>query len=324
MSILQVKDLSICFNSLFGQVHAVEEISFDLPRGTILGVVGESGCGKSVTSLAIMRLLTEAGGQITGGEIFFEGQDLLLLSERQMCSLRGSRIAMISQEPMSALNPSYTVYKQINEVYKIHDARRRSKQQVASLLEKLNIPEPLQVVDKYPFELSGGMLQRIVIAMAIALKPDLLIADEPTTALDVTTQAEILELLSTIHAETGSAIMLITHDLGVIAELAQRVVVMYMGKIVEESEVLSFFDDPLHPYTRDLLKARPEHFNGRFASIKGNVQTTYSRMSACPYAARCSNCMDICLEQLPPEMWLNPKRRVACWLVEEESAIYVE
>lgn len=313
MDLLRVEDLAIHFKSVLGVVRAVDHISFAVPRGTVLGIVGESGCGKSTVSLAVMNLLAEVGGYVDSGRVWFEGQDLLKLDQREMCALRGKSISMILQEPMSALNPSYTVYQQINEVYKIHGRGNRSKEEIVELLVRLNITEPKQVLGKYPFELSGGIRQRVVIAMAIALNPPLLIADEPTTALDMINQAEILQLFKAVNSEMGSAIIFITHDLDVIAEMAQRIIVMYQGRIVEENDVLGFFDAPLHPYTQDLLRARPGHFNGRFASIPGGGEASYAESDQCAYVSRCCARMEICVRQNPPEVWLSPYRRAACW-----------
>lgn len=319
MDLLRVEDLAIHFESLLGAVRAVDHISFVVPRGTVLGIVGESGSGKSTVAVAVMNLLTDVGGYVDSGKVWFEGQELLKLSPREMCAVRGASIAMIFQEPMSALNPSYTVYQQINEVYKIHGKGNRSKEELVELLMRLNFAEPQQVLSKYPFELSGGMRQRVVIAMAIALNPPLLIADEPTTALDMINQAEVLQLFKDINNEIGSAILFITHDLDVIAEVAQRVIVMYQGRIVEENDVLGFFDAPLHPYTQDLLRARPGHFNGRFASIPGGVEAVSNESNRCPYAPRCHVRMKICAQQKPPEIWLDSHRRAACWRLSGEN-----
>ena len=253
MSILEVKNLKVSFDSVMGKVNAVKGVSFSVNEGEILGIVGESGSGKSVSSLAIMGLIDDRTGSIDSGEIIFDGKNLLELSEKELCKFRGDRISMIFQEPMTSLNPVVTVFKQLKEVYKIHmpEKVKDCREELVELLSRLNIPDAEKILDKYPFELSGGLKQRIMIAMGMICKPDIIIADEPTTALDVTTQAEILDLLKEIKEENNSGIILITHDLGVIAEMAQRVAVMYFGNVVEECSVLEFFDNAKHPYSVD-------------------------------------------------------------------------
>lgn len=301
MKLLEVKNLEVVFRTLMGEAEAVRGINFEVDRGEILGIVGESGSGKSVTLLTIMGLLQRQKANVRNGEIFFDGQDLLKMEEKELCGLRGKRMAMVFQEPASALNPVIRVEKQLREVYRLHDPARAKNctAELVALLEKLNIPDAKDVLKKYPFELSGGMKQRIMIAMAMLCKPDLLLADEPTTALDVTTQSEILNLLKLVQKETNCAIILVTHDLGVIAEMAQRVVVMYRGKIMEEGEAEAFFRHARHPYSQDLLNTRPEYFNGRFTSIEGNIPSAREKLVGCPYYGRCRQAEERCASQAP-------------------------
>ncbi|WP_032122505.1 ABC transporter ATP-binding protein [Clostridium amazonitimonense] len=316
MDILQIKNLKVSFKTMFGKVNAVDNISFSLKKGEVLGIVGESGSGKSVTSLSVMNLIEGPHGKIESGEIIYEDRDILKLKDKEMCKIRGSKISMIFQEPMTSLNPVFTVYKQINEVYKIHseDPKKDNKKEIIKILEQLNIASPEEVINKYPFQLSGGMRQRIMIAMAIVNNPKIIIADEPTTALDVTTQGEILSQLKDITKRSETSIMFITHDLGIIAELAQRVVVMYRGKILEECTVLEFFDNPMHPYSKGLINSMPDNFNGRFNTISGNVPSLYENIEGCPYASRCSQVMDICREKEPCTKELKDDHKVCCWL----------
>lgn len=314
MSILEVKDLKVSFDSIMGKVNAVKGVSFSVNEGEILGIVGESGSGKSVSSLAIMGLIDERTGSIDSGEIIFDGKNLLELSEKELCKFRGDRISMIFQEPMTSLNPVVTVFKQLKEVYKIHmpEKIKDCRRELVALLSRLNIPDAEKILDKYPFELSGGLKQRIMIAMGMICKPDIIIADEPTTALDVTTQAEILDLLKEIKNENNSGIILITHDLGVIAEMAQRVAVMYFGNVVEECSVLEFFDNAKHPYSIDLLAAMPDNFDGRFRSIDGNVPNLYEKVQGCPYYKRCKMASKECLEKEPEMIEISKGHKVRC------------
>ena len=304
MKLLEVKDLNVVFHTILGEAEAVRGISFSVDRGEVLGIVGESGSGKSVTSLAIMGLLQRKKADIRHGTILFDGQDLLSMPEKQLCQLRGSRMAMVFQEPASALNPVIKIEKQLSEVYKLHEPARAKTchSELVALLKRLNIPDAEDVLKKYPFELSGGMKQRVMIAMAVLCRPDLLIADEPTTALDVTTQAEILELLRLVQQETNCAIILITHDLGVIAEMAQRVIVMYRGKILEECEAESFFRSARHPYSKDLLNTRPEYFSGRFTSIEGSIPSAYEKLTGCAYYGRCRQAEPRCAVRTPEQI----------------------
>ena len=314
MSILEVKDLKVSFNSVMGKVQAVKGVNLSINAGEVVGIVGESGSGKSVTSLAIMGLINNASGKIDSGEINFKGQDLLKLKEKEMCKVRGDKISMIFQEPMTSLNPVVKVYKQLREVYKIHRPEKKNncKEELISLLNKLNIPDPEAVLNKYPFELSGGLKQRIMIAMGMICNPDILIADEPTTALDVTTQAEIIELLKDIKNESNSGIILITHDLGVVAEIAEKVVVMYFGQVVEECSVNEFFDNAMHPYSKALLDAMPDNFDGRFKSIEGNVPNLYEKVEGCPYYKRCLESGVECTKENSEMIDLGDGHKVRC------------
>lgn len=323
MNILEVEHLQVCFHTAVGTAKAVRDLSFSLREGEVLGIVGESGSGKSVTSLAIMGLLDEQKAKITSGEIRFGGKDLLQLSDKEFCRIRGKDIAMIFQEPAMALNPIQKVKKQLKEVYREHmpEQIKDSEQQILQLLQKLNIADAKHVMNKYPFELSGGIKQRIMIAMAMISKPKLLIADEPTTALDVTTQSEILELLKMMQKETKCAVILITHDLGVIAEMADRVMVMYRGQAVEESEIEEFFHEPKHPYSEDLLKARPEYFDGRFHSISGTIPNAYQEILGCGYCGRCPYEMKKCQSSQLPLITLNEKTKVRCHKYTHEGQV---
>ena len=314
MSILEVKDLKVSFNSVMGRVQAVKGVNLSINAGEVVGIVGESGSGKSVTSLAIMGLINNASGKIDSGEINFKGQDLLKLKEKEMCKVRGDKISMIFQEPMTSLNPVVKVYKQLREVYKIHRPEKKNncKEELISLLNKLNIPDPEAVLNKYSFELSGGLKQRIMIAMGMICNPDILIADEPTTALDVTTQAEIIELLKDIKNESNSGIILITHDLGVVAEIAEKVVVMYFGQVVEECSVNEFFDNAMHPYSKALLDAMPDNFDGRFKSIEGNVPNLYEKVEGCPYYKRCLESGVECTKENSEMIDLGDGHKVRC------------
>ncbi|NMK46871.1 ABC transporter ATP-binding protein, partial [Achromobacter sp. Bel] len=306
--VLRVHDLTTCFDGDDTTVVAVDKLSFDLLPGETLGLVGESGCGKSVTSLSIMRLL-RAPGRVAGGSIEFDGRDLLALPEKSMRAIRGNQISMIFQEPMTSLNPVITVGKQISESLMLHQglSRRDALAQAEKLLELVQISDPARRVREYPYQLSGGMRQRAMIAMALACQPKVLIADEPTTALDVTIQAQILHLLRDIQARLGTAIVLITHDLGVVAQMCQRVIVMYAGRKVEEGSVDDVLDRPQHPYTQALIRSLPDFVDGqdhtaRLAELPGIVPVMTPASRGCAFAARCPQALARCTEDAPPSI----------------------
>lgn len=317
--LLSVKNLSTEFPVKKGIVRAVEDVSFDVDQGEILAIVGESGSGKSVTSLSIMGLLAEPG-HVAGGSLEFEGKDLATLSEKQYRELRGNDMAMIFQEPMTSLNPVYRVGNQIVEAIRTHEkvSKAEAKDRAVDLLRKVGIPSPEARINDYPHQMSGGMRQRVMIAMALACSPKLLIADEPTTALDVTIQAQILDLLRRLRDDTGMAVLLITHDLGVVSETADRVVVMYCGQVVEEAEVRTLFDHPMHPYTLGLLKSIPrleDDDSKRLYMIKGMVPNPLEMPPGCHFSDRCDSCMDICRTKVP-ELVDVDGHKVRCFLYE--------
>ncbi len=324
--VLRVRDLRTCFEGEETTVVAVDGLSFDLMPGETLGLVGESGCGKSVTSLSIMRLL-RAPGRIAGGSIEFDGRDLLALSEKAMRAIRGNRLSMIFQEPMTSLNPVFTIGRQIGESLMLHQgmSRREALKQAEALLELVQISDPGRRVREYPYQLSGGMRQRAMIAMALACEPKVLIADEPTTALDVTIQAQILHLLRGIQARLGTAIVLITHDLGVVAQMCQRVVVMYAGRKVEEGSVDDVLDRPQHPYTQALIRSLPAFVDGqdhtaRLAELPGIVPVITPESRGCAFAARCPQAMDRCARQAPPAVDAGVRHRSWCWARAAQTA----
>ena len=317
--LLSVKNLSTEFPVKKGIVRAVEDVTFDVDQGEILAIVGESGSGKSVTSLSIMGLLAEPG-HVAGGSLEFEGKDLATLSEKQYRELRGNDMAMIFQEPMTSLNPVYRVGNQIVEAIRTHEkvSKAEAKDRAVDLLRKVGIPSPEARINDYPHQMSGGMRQRVMIAMALACNPKLLIADEPTTALDVTIQAQILDLLRRLRDDTGMAVLLITHDLGVVSETADRVVVMYCGQVVEEAEVRTLFDHPMHPYTLGLLKSIPrleDDDSKRLYMIKGMVPNPLEMPPGCHFSDRCDSCMDICRTKVP-ELVDVDGHKVRCFLYE--------
>ena len=317
--LLSVKNLSTEFPVKKGIVRAVEDVSFDVDQGEILAIVGESGSGKSVTSLSIMGLLAEPG-HVAGGSLEFEGKDLATLSEKQYRELRGNDMAMIFQEPMTSLNPVYRVGNQIVEAIRTHEkvSKAEAKDRAVDLLRKVGIPSPEARINDYPHQMSGGMRQRVMIAMALACNQKLLIADEPTTALDVTIQAQILDLLRRLRDDTGMAVLLITHDLGVVSETADRVVVMYCGQVVEEAEVRTLFDHPMHPYTLGLLKSIPrleDDDSKRLYMIKGMVPNPLEMPPGCHFSDRCDSCMDICRTKVP-ELVDVDGHKVRCFLYE--------
>lgn len=320
--LLSVKNLSTDFPVKKGVVHAVEGVSFEVDESEILAIVGESGSGKSVTSLSVMGLLGEPG-HVASGSMEFEGRDLVTLSEKDYRELRGNDMAMIFQEPMTSLNPVYRVGNQIVEAIRTHEkiSKKDAYSRAVDLLRKVGIPSPEARINDYPHQMSGGMRQRVMIAMALACNPKLLIADEPTTALDVTIQAQILDLLRRLRDETGMAVLLITHDLGVVSETADRVVVMYCGQVVEEAEVRSLFDHPLHPYTLGLLKSIPrleDDDSERLYMIKGMVPNPLEMPPGCHFSDRCDSCMQICREKEPDLLDIDG-HKVRCFLYENAS-----
>lgn len=319
-NILEVVDLKTTFRSLRQSFNAVDGVSFSLKRGETLGIVGESGCGKSVTSLSIMGLV-KPPGQITSGRIVFDGTDLLSLKKKEMRKIRGNRISMIFQEPMTSLNPVYTIGNQIGESLQIHTglSGREINGRVVGLLEMVGIPRAKEIVDEYPHQLSGGMRQRVMIAMAMACDPELLMADEPTTALDVTIQAQILELMKGLQKNSGMSMILITHDLGVVSEMCDRVVVMYAGKIVETGSVRDILDRPQHPYTKGLLNSLPKKGvkQSRLNFIPGQVPPPTQWGTGCRFAGRCPEVVERCLTASPPLFEQGEGQLTACWLAEK-------
>ena len=303
--LLEVRDLTTHFFTQDGITRAVDGVSFDISPGETLGIVGESGCGKSVTALSVLRLLPDKMGRIIAGSVRFDGVDLLALSEAEMRDIRGNRIAMIFQEPMTSLNPVLSIGHQIAESLRIHKGlgRHEAREHARRMLEVVRIPDARSRLDDYPHQLSGGMRQRVMIAMALACSPKLLIADEPTTALDVTIQAQVLKLILELKEKTGAAVLLITHDLGVVAETCQRVVVMYAGRKVEEASVLELFDRPAHPYTRGLLasiaRGRAGARKKRLQEIPGVVPSLREPIAGCAFAPRCGHAIDRCHREAP-------------------------
>jgi len=326
--LLEVRDLHTHFPTRSGLVRAVDGVSFEIDRGELLGLVGESGCGKSITALSIMRLITPPG-KIVAGEILFEGQDLLKLSDQQMRQIRGDDIAMIFQDPMTSLNPVFTVGEQIAEALRLHRklSRKDARSAAIEAMEEVAIPDPARRAQDYPHQLSGGMRQRVMIAMALACNPKLLIADEPTTALDVTIQAQILELLNSLRKSRELAILLITHDLGVVAEVADRVAVMYTGRIVEESPVEELFARPKHPYTEGLLRSVPKLTaedvarGGRLETIEGVVPSPTELPPGCHFSPRCPYRMPRCTAEDIPLYQLEGSVSVRCVLFDLAAAI---
>lgn len=322
--LLSVKDLKTYFEDEEKILKAVDGVSFDVNRGETLGIVGESGCGKSISCMSIVRLVQSPNVRYAGGEILFEGKDTMKMSEKELKRLRGKDISVIFQEPMTALNPLYTVGNQMEEALRIHQKKkgREAQELCVQYLEKVKIPTPREMLFRYPFSLSGGMRQRVMIAMALITKPKLIIADEPTTALDVTIQAQILELMNELKAETGSSFLFITHDLGVISEMADRVVVMYGGKVCEEAPVDQLFENPLHPYTLGLIQSRPRaDFTGdRLPVIPGNVPSLNDKPNGCPFHPRCKDADERCRSEFPPDTWHKEGHRVACWKYCSEQA----
>jgi oligopeptide transport system ATP-binding protein len=316
--LLVVEDLRTYFHTSEGTYKAVDGVTFAIEEGETLGLVGESGCGKSVTSLSILRLIPTPPGRIESGRIFYRGKDLLTLPDKGMRSIRGNKISMIFQEPMTSLNPVFTIGDQIGEVFQVHRGMRRraALQEAVRMLELVRIPSAAQRAKEYPHQMSGGMRQRVMIAMALACNPDLLIADEPTTALDVTVQAQILNLMEELKAQFNSSILMITHDLGVIAEISDHVAVMYAGQIVEYADVKSLYARPLHPYTHGLLKSIPRideiKRKKKLYSIEGNVPDPSSHPAGCRFHPRCPYMTPECVEGIPPLYEVSPTHAVRC------------
>ena len=316
--LVEIMDLKTHFFTDAGVVTSVDGVSYDIYRGETLGLVGESGCGKSVTALSIMRLVPDPPGRIVNGQILFDGRDLTALSNKEMRKIRGNRIGMMFQEPMTSLNPVYTVGDQIIEAITLHLGKTydEARELAINVLKVVGIPSPEQRVDEYPHQLSGGMKQRVMIAMSLVCKPDLVIADEPTTALDVTIQAQILDLLRYLQEKYGMSILLITHDLGVVAEMAHRVVVMYASKVVEQADVVELFKNPLHPYTVGLFKSIPklEEEQKELEPIRGVVPNPLDFPDGCHFHPRCPRAIERCREQEPPLVEVSPGHLSACWL----------
>ncbi|KPJ59013.1 MAG: peptide ABC transporter ATP-binding protein [Planctomycetes bacterium DG_23] len=316
--LLSIRDLKTYFFTDEGTARAVDGVDFDILEGKTVGLVGESGCGKTVTALSILRLVPRPAGRIVEGEVTFKNQNLLLFTEPQMRRVRGNDIAMIFQEPQTSLNPVFTVGNQIMEAIVLHQkaSRREARTRTVELLHTVGIPSPEMRVDEYPHQLSGGMKQRVMIAMALACGPDLLIADEPTTALDVTIQAQILDLLQGLQEEFGMSILLITHDLGIIAQLADEINIMYAGKIVEHADAEELFSDPKHPYTMGLFESLPKlgAEKKRLVAIPGVVPNPLNWPAGCRFHPRCRYVMDICPKKEPPLKEIAPGRTAACWL----------
>ncbi|MGN4562050.1 ABC transporter ATP-binding protein [Bacillus cereus group sp. MYBK5-2] len=321
-AVVELKDLQTHFQTEEGTVKAVNHVSFSVREGETVCVVGESGCGKSVTALSIMGLIAESGS-VVGGDILYEGKSLLGMKEKELRSLRGNDIAMIFQEPMTSLNPVFTVGEQIVETLREHEllSKNEAYKKAIELIRKVGIARADEIVHSYPHELSGGMLQRIMIAVALSCNPKLLIADEPTTALDVTIQAQILDLLRQVKEEFKTSILLITHDLGVVAEMADYVVVMYGGKVIEEAPVLEIFQNPKHPYTKGLLKSKPVMGKriDKLYSIPGQVPNLVGLGEFCYFSGRCEHCMERCEKEAPNLNVNDENHKVACWLYEERA-----
>lgn len=321
--LLEVKNMKTSFYAHVGEIQAVRGVSFHVDKGEALGIVGESGSGKSVTSMSIMRLL-QYPGKIKEGEVLFKGRDIVQRSDRDMREIRGNEIAMIFQDPMTSLNPVYTIGDQIMEAVMQHQkiSKVEARKKAIEMLTLVGIPSPEKRVDNYPHEFSGGMRQRAMIAIALSCQPDLLVADEPTTALDVTIQAQILELMKDLKEKIQTSIILITHDLGVVADVCSRIIVMYGGLIMEEGKVEDIFYHPKHPYTLGLLKSVPRLDMGshqRLIPIDGTPPDLLKPPKGCPFADRCDYCLKICLEEQPPYFSCGEGHRSACWLLHEDA-----
>ncbi len=322
MALLEVKDLHTSFYTPAGEVKAVNGVSFNLERGKVLGIVGESGSGKSVTAYSIMQIL-EKTGKIVSGSVKFDGQELVGIGEDGMKNIRGNKISIIFQDPMTSLNPTYTIGHQLMEAITLHTGRNKQQawDRAVEMLRLVNVNEPEKRMKQYPFEFSGGMRQRVMIAMALACEPDILIADEPTTALDVTIQAQILELMQSLQKELGMAIIMITHDLGVVAQLCDEVIVMYAGSICEQGTADEIFYNPKHEYTKGLLRSIPtlESDGQKLQPITGTPIDLLNMPAGCPFAPRCDAAMKICLRQRCERMQINNDHQAACWVNVREA-----
>lgn len=321
-SILSVKELRTSFSTDNGEVMAANGISFDLDRGKILGIVGESGSGKSVTAYSIMRIL-ESNGGIKGGHVFYKGDDITKFSEKQMREFRGKCCSIIFQDPMTSLNPVFTVGNQLKEAIELHTDRKgkAAEERAVEMLTLVGVNEPEKRVKQYPYELSGGMRQRVMIAMALACEPDILIADEPTTALDVTIQAQILELMQDLQKKLGMAIIIVTHDLGVIADMCDEIIVMYGGRVCERGTAEDIFYRPHHEYTKGLLRSIPnvDKIGEKLIPIPGTPINLLNMPKGCAFCPRCENAMKICIEEVPQEMQMPDGHYASCWLNVKEA-----
>ena len=323
MALLEVNDLHTSFFTDAGEVKAVDGVSFRLDHGKVLGIVGESGSGKSVTAYSIMQILAPTG-KIVSGSVKFDGQELVGADEKLLRSVRGNRISIIFQDPMTSLNPTYTIGRQLMEAILLHTDRNRhqARERAVEMLKLVNVNEPEKRMKQYPFELSGGMRQRVMIAMALACEPDILIADEPTTALDVTIQAQILELMNDLRHKLGMSIIMITHDLGVVAQMCEKIAVMYAGHIVEYGTTDEIFYNPQHEYTKGLINSIPKlnaEEKERLVPIEGQPVDLLNPPAGCPFAPRCKSCMKVCLNKMPPRTELSDTHYTYCWLRQREE-----
>ncbi len=328
-NILEIKDLKVSFDTYAGEVQAVRGVTFDVANGEVLAIVGESGCGKSVTAQTIMKLNPMPPARIKQGTIILDDHDIVATSEKEMESIRGSVVSMIFQDPMTSLNPTMVVGKQLTEAIVRHKGinKEEAHKEAVRLLKLVQIPNAEKRINQYPYEFSGGMRQRVMIAMALSCSPKLLIADEPTTALDVTIQAQIMDLMVDIKKELGTSIILITHDLGVVANLADRVAVMYAGKIIELGNVNDIFYNPSHPYTLGLLESLPRLDSDRskeLSAIEGTPPDLFAPPEGCEFAARCKYCMKICKTQVPPSFTVNDQHTSACWMLHPDCKTKVD
>lgn len=322
--LLRVEDLQTHFLTDDGVVKAVDGVTFDLYRGETLGIVGESGCGKSVTNLSIMKLIPSPPGKIVGGKVMFDGRDILDLSESELRQIRGNSISMIFQDPMTSLNPFLRISTQMVETIILHQklTKKQAREKAVDMLKLVGIPAAEKRIDNYPHQFSGGMRQRVMIAMALSCNAQVLIADEPTTALDVTIQAQILELIDELSKRLNTSVILITHDLGVVAGMCDKVCVMYAGRIVEKGSTEALYANPLHPYTEGLINSVPrldQKNKGRLFSIEGQPPNVIDLPDCCPFHPRCHKAMDICRTKYPPVVTFEPGREVACWLYDKEA-----